>query len=86
MIGLTLGKRVGQADCISPNFEGVAGDGGVLFFLEQAMSEPDAEMRFAEDVVDAIQAARLRGVDDETLIRLLGEIAAELREDNSTFW
>jgi hypothetical protein len=51
------------------------------------MSEPDAEIRFAEDVVDAIQAARLRGVDDEALIRLLGEIAAELREGlGSTLW
>jgi hypothetical protein len=50
------------------------------------MSEPDAEIRFAEDVVDAIQRARLRGVDDETLIRLLREIAAELREGGSTLW
>jgi hypothetical protein len=62
------------------NLEGVAGNGDVLFFAGEAMSKPDAEIRFAEDVVDAIQAARLRGVDDETLIRLLREIAAELRE------
>jgi hypothetical protein len=44
------------------------------------MSDPDAEIRFAEDVVDAIDAARERGVDDETLIQLLDEIASELRE------
>jgi hypothetical protein len=51
------------------------------------MSEPDAEIRFSEDVVDAIQAARLRGVDDETLIRLLGEIASELRDGpDPTLW
>jgi hypothetical protein len=44
------------------------------------MSEPDADIRFAEDVVEAIVAAHERGVDDEMLIRLLAEIAAELRE------
>jgi ubiquinone biosynthesis protein UbiJ len=57
------------------------------FFACEAMSEPDAEIQFAEDVVDAIQAARWRGVDDETLARLLGKIAAQLREGlRSTSW
>lgn len=39
-----------------------------------------------EEVIEAIQAARWRGVDDETLIRLLREIAAELREGGSSSW
>jgi hypothetical protein len=35
------------------------------------MIEPDAEILFADDVLDAMQAARWRGLDGETLIRLL---------------
>jgi hypothetical protein len=69
----------GRLDC-NRTLEGAAGNGGVLFFAGEAMSDPDAEIRFAEDVVDAIDAARERGVDDETLIQLLDEIASELRE------
>jgi hypothetical protein len=46
--------------------------------------EPDAEILFADDVLDAIEAARWRGANDETLIRLLGEIVAALREGGST--
>jgi hypothetical protein len=32
MTGLTLRKRIGQADCMFSNVEGVAGDGGALLF------------------------------------------------------
>lgn len=48
------------------------------------MSDPDAEILFVDDVIDAMEAARWCGLDDETLIRLLREIAAELREGGST--
>jgi hypothetical protein len=50
------------------------------------MTELDAEILFVDDVADAIQSARWRGVDDETLIRSLVEIAAEMREGRSTPW
>lgn len=54
------------------------------FLAGESMSDPDAEILFVDDVIDAMEAARWCGLDDETLIRLLREIAAELREGGST--